>query len=115
MLTGPYIAARAAAELARIGEPMTLRRRQGTTGTFTVVSVAGVLRDFEPDELSGSIRQGDAEITIAHKPLDAAGWPAPPRNGDFIDVAGRTWAVQGALPKSMGGVMAAWVLWVRGG
>lgn len=115
MLTGPYIAARAAAELARMGEPMTLRRRQGTSATFTSASVFGVLRDFEPDELAGAIRQGDAEITIAHKPLDAAAWPAPPRNGDLIDVAGRTWAVQGALPKSMGGVTAAWMLWVRGG
>jgi len=115
VLTGTYIAARAAAELARIGEPVTLRRRQGTSGTFTDASIHGVLRQFDPDELTGSIRQGDAEVTIAHTPLISAFWPVPPRAGDMVVVGGRTWAVQGAMPKQMGGIIAAWVLWVRGG
>lgn len=98
--------------LARNGRRMTLRRRIGTTSTFTEAAALGVLRGFSPDELVGGVMQGDARVILDAAPLAAL---APPRKGDFLVADGRTWSVQGAHARMVGDDLAAYELWVRGG
>lgn len=98
--------------LARNGRAMTLRRRVGTTASFTEADALGVLRAFSPEQLVGGVMQGDARVILDAAPLAAL---APPRKGDFIVVDGRTWSVQGAHARMVGDDIAAYECWVRGG
>lgn len=109
------IASSVAAELARLGRPMTLRRRIGTTASFTSVTVNGVDRSYQPGEVMGAIEQGDAQVTIGGSEIAAAAWPGPPRRLDTILIDGQAWTVQGADSKTIGSTLIAYVLHVRGG
>ena len=114
-MSGSAAATKVAAALARYGRAMTLRRRVGTTDTFTDVTVYGVTRSFSPAELVADIKQGDMEITISNSEITAAAWPGPPAKGDFIVVDGRSWTLQGAFPRNLSSTVLAFVLWARGG
>lgn len=107
--------AKVAAALTKYGRLMILRRRTGTTNTFTDVMVKGVTRAFKPGELLGGLAQGDQQVTISNAEIDAADWPGPPRKGDLLIIDGRTWTVQGADPRMLGDDVLAHILWVRGG
>jgi hypothetical protein len=97
--------------LARYGRPVTLRRRVGTTPAFTEVTVNGTLRGYSAQELQGGVLQGDSAVV-----LDAAtGALGVPKRGDFLVVDGRTWAVQGAVPRALGAAVVGYDVWVRGG
>lgn len=97
--------------LRRYGRPMTLRRRVGTSGIFHQVEGRGTLRSYTPQELQGGVMQGDAQVV-----LDAdTGALGSPKRGDFLLVDGRTWAVQGAIPRAVGGTVVGYDVWVRGG
>lgn len=109
------LAAVVRSQLARHGRAMTLRRRVGTSGSFTEADAAGVLRAFSPQELAGGVLQGDARVIIDAQPLLAAPGLAPPQKGDFVVVDGRTWTVQGAHARMDGAAVCAYELWVRGG
>lgn len=103
-------AAKIAAALARYGRPMELKRRVGTSTSFTTVTVSGVSQGYQPQELVGGIVQGDRKVTISNAEIAAAGWPGPPGKGDLCDGA----AVQGCETKHLGAEVLAHVLWVRG-
>lgn len=80
-------AAKVAEIVDRAGETVTLRRITGaSTGSpvNTDVIVKASIRLFEPDELVGSIVQGDSLVTIAAAPAVAASWPLPPKKGDKL-------------------------------
>lgn len=101
--------------LARFGRAMTVRRRQGTTTTFTQVSVTGILRSFRPEEIAGGVMQGDAEAIItANEILGTAGF-APPAKGDFVAIDAKNWAVLGVTPRMIEADIVAYHLWIRGG
>jgi hypothetical protein len=102
------------AALAKYGRPMTLKRRQGTTNTFTTVTVNGIAQGYKPTELVGGIVQGDRKVTISNAEIAAASWPVPPRKNDQIDIDGVTCTVQGCETKYLGADVLAHVLWVRG-
>jgi hypothetical protein len=92
------------------GRPMTLRRRVGTSAVFDQVDVRGTLRGYSAQELQGGVLQGDAQVV-----LDAAtGALGSPKRGDFLVVDGRTWAVQGAIPRAVGATVVGYDVWVRG-
>lgn len=97
--------------LARVGRPMVLKRRQGTSDTFATVTVQGYLVAFAPGEITGEVRQGDARITIGPN----AGALGAIRTGDFVAVDGAEWAVLGVSPRHVGPAVAGYALWVRGG
>lgn len=97
--------------LARLGRPMTLRRRIGTSTTnFNDHQVRGYLTAFRPNELVGGVREGDASLTIGPD----AGQLGSPRSGDFVQIDGRQWSVLGATSLHVGSTLAGHRLWVRG-
>jgi hypothetical protein len=97
--------------ISRNGRPMTLRRRIGTTGTFTTASVKGFMVSFSPSEISGLVQQGDARVTIA---ADVAALVSP-RENDTVLVDGKAWRVMGFQPLYHAYALSGWRLWVRGG
>lgn len=101
--------------LGRYGRAMTVRRRQGTTTTFTQVSVTGILRSFRPEEIAGGVMQGDAQAIItANEIIGTAGF-SPPVKGDFVAIDGKNWAVLGVTPRMIESDVVAYHLWMRGG
>ena len=98
--------------LTRHGRAMTLRRIVGTGPTYTEATVLGHLTSYRPNEIVGLIKQGDARATIGPA-LGAIA--APPRTADSLVVDGRTWAVQGAVPRYVGTMLVGYELHVRGG
>jgi hypothetical protein len=107
-------AAKIALALSRYGRNMTLRRRTGTTSTFTDVTVKGVARGYQPNELLGGLAQGDRTVTISNAEIATASWPGPPKRGDFLTLDGVQTAVQGVETKYLANTVLAHVLWVRG-
>ncbi|HEV7455916.1 MAG TPA: hypothetical protein VGN96_04005 [Roseococcus sp.] len=96
--------------LARQGRPMVLRRRVGTGGAFQQVTLRGVLAGYTGTSDQGGLMQGDAKAV-----LDAAtGALGGPKRGDLLVDAGRTWAVQGAVPRYVGERLVGWDVHVRG-
>ena len=101
---------RFADSLRRAGRPMPLKRRIGTTGAFAECAVYGRSRSYQPQELVGLVVQGDRKVRIAQRDIAAAGWPGPPKKGDFLDGG----AVQGAEPLYEAEALVGFVVWVRG-
>ena len=99
--------------LATRGRPMTLSRI--STGAPVAVTVVGTLRLFNPQDLTGAVKQGDARIEIGHDEIAAASWPHPPSSPDQVLVDGQTYSVQGAMPVCEGPTIIGWSLHVRGG
>jgi hypothetical protein len=97
--------------LARHGRAMTLRRRTGTTETFTDAAVRGYLTSFRPDQLTGGVRQGDAQVTLGSATAPLSGVAT----GDLLTIDGASWSVLRAQPLYAGATVAGWRLWVRGG
>lgn len=94
---------------ARFGRPLTLRRGAASAGC------TGVLTRFAPDELVGTLRQGDARVELLASDLAAAGFPVPPRNPDELRTAANSWTVLFANPVYEGADLIGWSLAVRGG
>ena len=101
---------RFADSLRRAGRQMSLKRRIGTTADFTECAVYGRSRFYQPTELVGLVVQGDRKVRIAQRDIAAAGWPGPPKKGDFLDGG----AVQGAEPLYEAETLVGFVVWVRG-
>ena len=100
--------------LAARGRPMTLHRISVDAPPVTV-TVVGTLRLFNPQDLTGAVKQGDARIEIGHDEIAAASWPLPPSSPDQVLVDGQTYSVQGAMPVCDGPTIIGWSLHVRGG
>lgn len=100
--------------LSRRGRSVLLRRRVGTSSSFTDVTARGYSRGYKAQELVGGIVQGDREVVVANAEIVSASWPGPPRKGDTVVVDGQTVTVQGALTMYDGPDRCAHVLWVRG-
>lgn len=97
--------ARVESMLRRRGRAMTLKRRVGTTSTFTEVALYGASRTYRPEELVGGLQQGDREIVIG-----STGEFGAPKKNDVID--GGT--VQAVDTKYDAAVAVAYVMTVRG-
>lgn len=100
--------------LQRHGRSASLRRRVGTTSSFTTVSLKAFDRGFKAQELVGGIVQGDREVVIGNAEIDQADFPGPPRKGDVVVIDGISATVQGVLTMYDGVTRAAHILWVRG-
>lgn len=96
--------------LLAVGRTMTLQRLGGPS-----VDVLGYPRNYQPDELTGGIQQGDRRVEILTAEINAAGWPGPPRNGDRLVIDNRTATLQAAFPVDVAGRRIGYSLWVRGG
>lgn len=98
------------AALRRQGRAMQLRRRTGTTASFTDAPVYGRSRFYAPEEVTGAVIQGDRRIRIAQLDIAAASWPGPPRKLDILDGA----TIQGVETLYDGETLVGYVCWVRG-
>lgn len=85
------------------------------TTTFTEITVTGRLRAFSPEEITGGVMNGDAEVTITAAPVLGTAGFAPPVKGDFVLIDGKNWAVQGCNPLMLASTVVAYALHVRGG
>jgi len=76
------------------GQAATLRLSLGTTPpTFTDVSVRVVIRDYDLEQLTGALQQGDRLVILRNTELTAGGHRAP-RKGDRLVAAGVTYTLQ---------------------
>ena len=103
---------------AKIGRPMTLRRKtlSGTTQTNTDVTVMAWSRDYDEGELvaGAGVMQGDTEVKLSNKEIAAAAWPAPPKKGDMLIFDSRNTIIQGVEQRYLGTALIAYVCHVRG-
>jgi hypothetical protein len=102
--------------LVRVGRTMVLRREDltGSPPAYTDVTVYGAPKDYSPQELVGSIIQGDTRVTISNREIVAASWPAPPKKGDKLILDSKTRNIQAVEPKYLGTELIVYVLQVRG-
>jgi hypothetical protein len=113
-MTPQETAARIVDMLDRRGRFMSLRRRIGTTNTFTEVAVRGLSANYPPEELVGGIVQGDRKVIISNAEIDAASWPGPPRRGDILVIDGISTTVQAPDNRVLLSTTVGHVLQVRG-
>ena len=103
-----------AAMLARYGETVVLRRPTGG-GTAIDVTCAARVDQFQPHEITGGVPQGDRNVILSNREIEAANWPGPPRRGDQVIIGGRTTTVQGVDTVSVGASIVRHNVQVRGG
>lgn len=120
-MNGNYIALRVQRAVNLYGSTVTLKRRVGTTNTFTEAGVKATSKQYQPtegvrlSEIPGDKESGDEIFTVSALDLAAQSWPIPPVKGDFIVTEGRTWAILGAEAKKVSDIMCAWLIHARGG
>jgi hypothetical protein len=91
---------------------MILRRIVPNADPIEVI-VQGYSHQYNPDQLTGGVQQGDQRVEILADEVNLVGWPAPPARLDRL-VMDRTVAIQGVTPVYDGSVLVGWSLWVRG-
>lgn len=102
--------------LAKDGRPMILSRPNPASGSPPApVTVQGYLFPFAPEKIAGALRQGDASVQILNDEIAAATWPGPPTAGDWLQIDGLTWLVQGSGPLFEGATLIGHSLVARGG
>lgn len=96
------------------GEPVTLRRLTGTAQIPMDIAVRAVVREFDPQQLVGTIQQGDRTVILSNHEIAARRWPGPPRKGDQVVIVGAKMAVQSVETVRIGGEVIRHNLVVRG-
>ena len=110
MPTVPAIAAR----VAREGQTATLRLSSTTTpATYTDVAVRLVMREYDGNQLAGTLQQGMRRGWISNAELAAASARAP-RKGDRIVAGGVTYTIQEADTRLLRGATAMHWLTLKG-
>lgn len=104
--------------LALVGEPVAIRRYTGAGPNrprFDVVALARVT-DYAPDELVGSIQQGDRKVILLVEDLVTAQFPLPLAKGDKVVIRGRETNIEAPDDNSrrVGNTLVAYELRVRG-
>ncbi|SEM68995.1 hypothetical protein SAMN04515666_11925 [Bosea lupini] len=97
-------------QLAAHGSMVTLTRAGGALADLTC---RAFVRDFKPDELVGSIQQGDRLAVLSPTPLTPAGWIAP-KEGDRVRSNGQWFRVQAPDPIAINDVVVRVELHLRG-
>jgi hypothetical protein len=108
------VAGKVADAIDRVGEPATLVRLPGRTGTRVELPLRAVMVFSAPSEPTGGVVQTHHEARIGNRDIVASGWPAPIRRGDQIIVAGVTYTIQGVRTASPGGTPSTHFLQVMG-
>lgn len=103
--------------LARAGRNYTLRRQTQTSpATYSSVTVLGFRRAYRPDQIAGSIMQGDWTLEILNDEIVENSWPGPPISGDEVqDSTTATYAVEGAEAIYEATTLIGYRLHIRGG
>lgn len=88
--------------LAAVGEPVVIRRYTGTgvNRPYFDATVLARLRDYEPHEIVGTIKQGDRNLILLAQDLVDAQFTLPVRNGDKVVVRGSELNIEAADDSS---------------
>lgn len=85
-------------QLAAHGQTVTLRRQTIVNPvTYREVTVTAVVRKYRPEELAGTIVQGDRQVIMSDSEIAADGWPGPPQVNDRVVIDGATATVVKAV------------------
>ena len=104
-----------AAQIARYGETLVLRRVDNDTDqSGSDVTLKGIVRGYQPQELAGDIIQGDLSVIISNDEIDRSSWPGPPLRYDRLFRDGLALNVQSVETRRLGDAIALHVLQVRG-
>ncbi len=100
------------------GETVTVRRVTGTGANrpFFDADARAKVRNYQVQELAGTIALGDREVILLAEDLSAAQFPQPIRIDDLLYVGGKPMQVKGPDDRTrrVGGEIIAYVLQVRG-
>lgn len=92
----------------------TLRLSLGTTPpTYANVDVLAFVRGYRPDELVGTLQQGDRRVILRNTEVAAGGHRAP-REGDRLVLAGATTTVLASEARRVANTVVSHWLTVRG-
>jgi hypothetical protein len=108
------VADKVTAYIQKVGEPATLVRLPGRTGTRIELPVKCVVTFAVPTAPTGGVVQGYNEVRIGNNEIAASDWPVPIRRGDQIIIGGLTYTIQGVQTASPGGTHAMHLLYVMG-
>jgi hypothetical protein len=105
-------------KLIGVGEPIVIKRYTGT-GTnrpSTSVTVRGRVLNYQADELTGTIQQGDRHVIILADDLEAGGFPIPIVPGDKCIIRGKECQIMAPddNTRRYGGELVGYDLQVRG-
>jgi len=108
MFTAAQAIAKLDLALAKAGEDVSVH--SVTAGVPDAgVTVRAAVRGFEPDELTGDIRQNDRKVI-----LSPTGLTVEPIKGRKIKIAGKTYNIEHAEPFRMGATVVRYECQVRG-
>jgi len=100
-----------AAMIDEAGETVVLRR----LGTPNVdVTLKASIRQYQSNELTTSIIQGDAVAHISNREIAAAAWPGPPHKDDKLIRDGKQLNVESCESRNYREDVALHILQVRG-
>jgi hypothetical protein len=96
--------------LEHTGEMVTLRRGEAS------VSALARVKGFQPEDLVGSIQQGDRSVILLAEDLENAGWDGAPRQGDRLKAGGAVMVIQSVdgATRRVSGVTIAYEIVARG-
>lgn len=97
-------------KIAKLGQPVTLRRGMPSTKLDTQAFVRG----YRPDELVGTLQQGDQSVTMSPFGLSGVFLSTIPVRGDKIDIAGAQLTIQSSVPVMIGTTMVRLNIVARG-
>lgn len=113
--------------LARVGLTVQLQRITGTipNQTITAATVPAIVRAVRAQQVIGTIKETDSNVTLSPSDIEAAGWPGgtPPTDGtdsrvpktsDRVKFNGRTCIILVVKPLYVRGELARIDLQVRG-
>jgi hypothetical protein len=104
--------------LQTVGAPVVIRRYSGSGANrphFDVDVIARVV-DYEPEQIVGTIQQGDSKLIVLAEDVAASQIAMPLRKGDKAVIRGKEHNIEEADDKTrrVQGVLIAYELQVRG-
>jgi hypothetical protein len=104
--------------IRQIGETVTLRRYSGTGDGRTKRdwTVQARVTGYGPQELVGTIQQGDRKLIVLADDVAACGWRPQLRKGDKVVVRGQELNIEAVddNTRRIGGELIAYELQARG-
>lgn len=112
------VAAATADAIDQVGQAIMLRRVTAIPGNKTIpfdVVLVGCVRGYQPHELTGTIAQGDREVTISDREIVRRKWPGPPVRNDEVLIDGKVARIEAVNTQNLGSTIVRHTMQVRGG
>lgn len=102
------------AATASWGEDITLRRTTGTQQIPLDVECRACVRGYQPNELIGSIEQGDRKVILSPTEMKHRQWTWPPKRGDRVLFGDKSFHVEAVDNISAGSELVRIEIQARG-